>query len=300
MTNKQTCKQLSILIPVYNYVCTPLVSSLQKQAGALGIEYEIIVADDGSPDKDKVEANRSIETIPHCTYIVRNVNAGRAAIRNFLSGRAAYGRLLFLDCDVSLPDGRFLERYLNSCDRDVTYGGVCTDGDAGLLRGNIRFIYERASEPRHTAAERARRPYMSFRTTNFMISREAMLAHPFDERFRFYGYEDVLFGKQLQENGVGICHIDNPVAIKDFESNDIFIAKTEEGLRTLYRFRNELGGYSRMLTFIERTERFFPMAFVRLWHRIFGKLERRNLTGRRPILKLFDIYRLGYYLSLTN
>lgn len=298
MENKQDCRQLSILIPAYNHVCAGLVAELQKQAEALGISYEIIVADDGSPDAVKTDANRAISDIPHCTYIVRKENVGRAAIRNFLSKRATFGRLLFLDCDIALPDGHFIERYMQADDCDVVDGGVCIDGDADKLKGNIRFIYERASEPHHTAAERAKNPYRSFRTTNFMIRRETMLANQFDERFRYYGYEDVLFGKRLRENGYGISHIDNPVAIRDFEANGIFMAKTEEGLRTLHHFRDELRGYSRLLDTADRLGRMIPARLIRLWHRLFGGMERRNLTGARPKLCLFDIYRLGYYLSL--
>ena len=41
-------KELSILIPNYNNVSVELVTCLQKQAEALGIDYEIIVADDCS------------------------------------------------------------------------------------------------------------------------------------------------------------------------------------------------------------------------------------------------------------
>ena len=37
---------LSILIPVYRYDCTQLVADLHTQGDALGIDYEVIVADD--------------------------------------------------------------------------------------------------------------------------------------------------------------------------------------------------------------------------------------------------------------
>lgn len=300
MTNELNCRQLSILIPAYNYVCTELVGELQRQAEVLGIDYEIIVADDGSPDRNTTECNKAIAGMPHCTYIIRPENVGRAVIRNFLSNQASFEWLLFLDCDIALPDSMFLSRYLKAIGHDVIDGGVCTDGSDTALAGNIRYIYERASESRHTATERANSPYRSFRTTNFMIRRDVMFANQFDKRFRFYGYEDVLFGKQLKACGCEILHIDNPVAIRDFEPNDVFIAKTEEGLRTLYRFKDDLAGYSHMLDSIERFRRVMPLSLIRLWHRIFGRWERRNLTGAKPWLKIFDIYRLGYYLSLTN
>lgn len=300
MARKLTCKQISILLPVYNYVCISLVRELHRQVEVCGVDYEIIVADDGSTDAAKIDANRCIGDIPHCTYIVREANAGRAAIRNFLARSAVSEWLLFLDCDVELPDADFIRRYVDAAGDEVIDGGVCTDGDSGRWRGNLRFAYERASESRHVAKERATKPYRCFRTTNFMVRRAVILAYPFDERFRYYGYEDVLFGKRLKEENCAIRHIDNPVVILDMEPNDVFIEKTEEALRTLYMFRDELRGYSDLLDLAERLCRFIPGRSLRMFHGLAGPLLRRNLTGGHPNLTAFGLYRLGYYLSLTN
>jgi glycosyltransferase involved in cell wall biosynthesis len=60
---------LSILIPTYNYDCTHLVSDLHQQADLLGIDYEIIVADDASPISLYKEKNREINALPHCRLI---------------------------------------------------------------------------------------------------------------------------------------------------------------------------------------------------------------------------------------
>lgn len=296
--NPITKRQLSVLIPSFNYVCVNLVGNLQKQAESLGLDYEIIVADDGSTDRIAVSRNAAINDFPHCTYIIRDTNVGRAAIRNFLAQRSRYRRLLFLDCDMELPDGSFIERYMRESDCDVTDGGIRIGGDGQLLRNNIRYLYEHDSEPRHIASERARSPYRSFRTTNFMISRDTMLANPFDERFRFYGYEDVFFGKRLMERGTGIRHIDNPMVLTDFEPNDVFIAKTEEAMDTLYKYRDDLRGFSQLLDVVDRLRPALPL--IKLWHRLLGRAERRNLTGRHPSLTLFHIYRIGYYISLIK
>jgi hypothetical protein len=115
-----------------------------------------------------------------------------------------------------------------------------------------------------------------------------------------YGYEDVLFGKELKRCRVGISHIDNPTVLTDLESNAVFVAKTEESLRTLHTFRSELRGYSRLLTFVEGIHIGAIRYGLRLWHALFGSLERRNLCGSRPCLRVFKLYKLGYYLSLTN
>jgi hypothetical protein len=47
-----------------------------------------------------------------------------------------------------------------------------------------------------------------------------MLNIPFDERIRNYGYEDVLLGKRLKENKIDILHIDNPLILDNYESNE--------------------------------------------------------------------------------
>ena len=129
-----------------------------------------------------------------------------------------------------------------------------------------------------------------------MIQRALMIEHPFDERFRNYGYEDVLFGKAMEQAGVPILHIDNPMSFEIFEENEHFVSKTEEGLRTLYQFRHELKGYSRLL---DRAQT-LPRTPIRWWHQLFGAMERRHLTGRHPSLWVFKIYKIGYFLSLSG
>lgn len=291
---------LSILIPAYNYVCVNLVKGLQEQAQRCGINYEIIVADDGSTDSDFVAKNRIIGSIDKCQYIERSVNIGRAAIRNYLVQTSKYGWLLFLDCDMQLPNQQFIERYISNTIADVVDGGVSIGGNPKTLSNNIRYLYEHKSAPNHTAEARRLNPYKSFRTTNFMAKREIMLKYPFDERFRHYGYEDVLFGKQLKAAGIKISHIENPMVLTDYEPNNVFINKTEEAMQTLSRFRNELRGYSQIITAADVLHHSHLDLVIRGWHWLLSPLERKILTGNHPWLPLFNIYRLGYYLSLTK
>jgi hypothetical protein len=85
-----------------------------------------------------------------------------------------------------------------------------------------------------------------------------------------------------------------------FESNPDFVSKTEEGLHTLLLFRNELRGYSRLLTLVDGIHIPLILSIIRLSHRLFGTLIRRNLCGQRPNLLLFKLYKLGYYLSVSR
>ena len=289
--------ELSILIPVYNGDCRQQVETLSRQAENIGgLHYEIIVADDGSTDRSCVERCREVEQWPHCRFIDRGVNSGRATIRNFLASEARYGWLLFMDCDMTIVSDNFLLNYLNADIPDVGYGGyVVGTGD----RSCLRYIYEKQCEPEHRAEMRRKRPYLHFHTSNFMVRRDIIIAHPFDERFRHYGYEDVLWGKQLRQAGITVVHLDNPAGFYTYEDNAHFVSKTEEGLRTLHHFRADLRGYSNMITFVEGIHIGLVRVTIRLLHRLFGPLMRRNLCGRHPSIRLFKLYKLGYYLSLS-
>jgi len=289
--------ELSILIPTYNGDCLQLATALSRQAEELtGISYELVIADDGSTDHSMVERCRQTESLPHCRFIERDKNSGRAAIRNFLTRQARCQWLLFLDGDMTIISPHFLKDYLD-CDADIIYGGYSVGTGQP---SNLRYRYEKECEPQHQAEERCKRPFHHFHTCNFMVRRDIMLAHPFDERFRNYGYEDVFFGKQLKKAGLTITHINNPVGFCTYESNAHFVSKTEEALRTLHQFRDDLQGYSQLLTFADGIHLDVVRMLLRLWHRLAGPLERSLLCSSHPVLSIFKLYKLGYYLSIKN
>ena len=291
-------KDISILIPTYNHVCVDLVSTLQQQASQLPISYEIIVADDGSTVASTIEANRIINDYTNSRFIERPKNAGRAAIRNYLANQASNPWLLFIDSDMVVRRPDFLRSYVDTLDEQAVWdGGICVGGNASLLKKNLRYQYERANEQLHTVGRRQQQPYRDFHTANFMAPKQLMTEHPFDLRFRHYGYEDVLFGMTLETHQIPIYHINNPLSFEVFEDNDQFLSKTEEGLRTLYAFRQELKAGSRLLQHVEHLGWLLPL--LRLYHQATNKLERRFLL-RHPSLFVFSLYRLGYYATLTD
>ena len=173
-------RELSILIPTFNDPCSTLVRNLHQQAEALGMTYEILVADDGSTQEKVLEENRSINALPHCQLIERGVNAGRASIRNFLAQQARYAWLLFIDSDMVVCRNDYLRKYASCDETPIVDGGVVI---GACKPGNLRSLYEKAAESQHTPEERQLSPYRDFHTANFMIKRTLMLQQPFDERF---------------------------------------------------------------------------------------------------------------------
>lgn len=292
--------ELSIVIPTYNQACLSLVEELHKQASqATGLTFEVIVADDGSNDEKVIVTNRRINAFPHCRYIERRVNMGRAAIRNYLAQESRYSWLLFIDSRMRIANEDYLRTYLSQDSNDVTYGSYMIVEDPSFI-SNLRYMYERHYLLRHPAHVRQEHPYHDFHTSNFLVRRDVLTNCPFDERFKQYGYEDVLYGRQLEEHGYGLMHLDNPVVFEHFESNERFVEKTEEALRTLYTYRDDMSNYSRMIVVTNKLRHCGMLWLVRLAYRLFGKRWRRKCVGEHPTLKAFNYYRLGYFTDLLG
>ena len=292
-------QNLSILIPSYDTCCFLLVKDLSQQAASIqGLNWEIIVADDGSFNEELIRSNQAIQQIPQCRYIIREENVGRARIRNFLAKEAKYDWLLFIDDDMQVVDPNYINNYL-SADKPVVYGGyTLPTGNIPTDKGNLRYLYEKVSEKNHDCKKRSLFPNRDFHTANFLIQKSLLQEYPFDERFSKYGYEDVLYGKTLALQGITIHHIDNPLAFCGFDDNETFIRKTEESLCTLNDFSEELAEYSTLLGLAERLTTYRLCGLVKVWHRLMKKWERRNLISSSPSLLLFRLYKIGFFITI--
>lgn len=294
--------ELSILIPTYNSVAYPTAQKLSMLCERIALDtphsfkYEIIVADDGSENSITVEANKEINSLQHCRFIIKTQNSGSAATRNFLAQQSQYEWLLFIDSDMEIHGMDYIMRYMTCDQNDVTNGGIKVGASWQTHRSNLRYLYEKNAEPYHTVDKRQMAGFKEFRSTNFLIRRSCILAYPFDERFKKSGYEDVFLGKTLHDAGATIMHINNPLILNDFEDNETFVRKTERNMTTLYHFRKELKGYSRL---IDNTN-YLTSFLLRLCHLLFGRLERLNLTGKYPRLWIYTLYRWGFFCSCKD
>ena len=236
------------MIPCYNCQCVELVKGLVTQCEDIeGLRYEVIVADDGSTDKHLCLLNEELLNLEHVRYITREKNIGRACIRNFLVQQATYEWVLFVDSDLSIIREDYILSYIQLDSTFLVAYGSYEVGNENTT--NLRYLYEKDAAPKHTMEQRKLHPYHHLHTANLMMKRTTALTYPFDERFKRYGFEDVLLGKRLQEHNVCIAQINNPLLFDHFETNDSYMEKTEEALQTLYTFRNELSGFSSLLTF---------------------------------------------------
>lgn len=303
---------LSILLPSYNNTCLALVEALHAQASALrDFRYEILVADDGSTDKMSVKTNRRINDLPNCRYIEREKNVGRAIIRNFLAKQAQGRWLLYIDSDMEVRNPLYITNYVSILRKqetdekthpDIIYGGyTIANADEKALSNNLRYISERQNRQNADHTLRQSHPYRDFHTSNFIVRREIMLQYPLDERFRHYGYEDVLWGKTLQTHNISILHVDNPLNFEHFETNMTFLDKTEEALHTLYHFREDLSECSTLIRYANMVCR-IPLAqhAIRKTFPFISLHIKSKLMGPSPNVLLFNIYKLMYFVRLMQ
>ena len=291
---------LSILIPTYQYDCSRLVCDLHLQAQQLGVPYEIIVADDASPDATYRDSHVAFAHLPHCRLIQLADNVGRARIRNLLAREARYDWLLFMDADAQVISPTYLTDYLSHSAEgaDVICGGLCHAPALPSPEVSLRYAYEHRADRRRAAHYRREHPYERFTPFNFMIRRGTFLAILFCEAITDYGHEDTLFGITLAERHVPLTHIDNPLLHLGLEPNDIFLCKSRAALRNLATLQTTLEGHSSLLRAYHLLSR---LGMSRLVARCYTRHERAlatHLCGPRPCLTLFFLYKLGYYCQV--
>jgi len=280
---------LSILIPIYNYNGIKLVTDLQAQAMNLGIEFEIIVADDHSPKP--VQANEAINHLAFARYVYLPKNMGRSGSRNWLAQNAQYDYLLFIDGDMGVRSDDFLRKYLDVlAENRVVCGGHFYDetppDDAFLLH----WSYGRSREVR-TAQVRNQSPYEGFVPSNFVIPREVFKSIRFDEGIKGYGHEDTLFGEMLQKMKVEVLHIDNGLVHLGLSTNIEFMDKVDVAVKNLrfleekYQFTGtRLQQTAKKLEILRPLFRLIPKSFLRKW----------VMSGQ---LWLLDFYKILVYFE---
>lgn len=286
--------KLSILIPVYNRDVRPLVEALHRQCSMSGVAFEIRCLDDASHDAWH-QLNVQLADLEGVFYVRSSSNLGRSMVRNRLAEAATGDRLLFLDCDVGLPDEAFIERYL-TCNTEwaVVCGGVkYTDEPPADPTVFFRWYYGRKRE-QQTAAERRSQPWHAFKSANFLIDRQTFLQIGFDDRLIRYGHEDTLFGLELQRRNIAVEHIDNPVLHLGLEPFEVFLKKTGMAVDNLFLLRKLGKPVDTSLTkTYDRIVRWGLCKPVELLFALFRPLMLANLRSRRPILLFFDFYKLA-------
>ncbi|MDR2556697.1 MAG: glycosyltransferase [Bacteroidales bacterium] len=285
---------LSILIPTYNYPVAKLVAELHEQAVRANIEFEIIVIEDGSTEI--FPENKELENLPNVRYSVLTQNIGRAAIRNKLADTAQYDNLLFIDCDAAVDNEKYIENYLPHLGKnEVAVGGVKYVQRVPRVNVSLRLKYgiNREQKIDH------------FTTFNFLIPKKTFEKIRFNETINGYGYEDTLFGNELNVQQIPIKYIQNKLIHTGLDGNIIFLKKAEQGIKNLYALYIS-GKYpflcktSKILKTFTRIKRLHLITVFCAFERALHNIIYKNLLGKNPSLFLFDIYKLSMFCKIAK
>ena len=277
-----------------------MVESLHKQAINLAIDFEINVYDDCSPNPEA--ANERINGLSNASFVILKENIGRSAIRNLLAKNARFENLLFLDADTKVIKEDFLQNYLKAIKKEteIIYGGILYQKNPPSTEEMLRWHYgnQREALP---VSERIKQPYLRFLTLNFLIKKSVFSKISFNEEIPNLRHEDTLFALDAKAKKLNIVHIDNPVIHLGLESSEIFLRKSRESVESLQSFvaqglfkANETGLSAKAATL----KKLGLSGMASLFYKTFRSGMEKNLLSAQPSLFIFDIYRLGYYLSL--
>lgn len=287
---------LSILIPIYNTVCTVLVRQLHKEAITLGIPFEILAVDDCSR-REIVEANREITRLSNCHYHPLKENIGPARLRNRLADQAQYQYLLFLDADVLPVRPTFLADYLQAVIPDgIVCGGFCYRRGQPPAQQALRYYYGIRVEEK-TADERNKHPYTQFISMSFLADRSVFSRVRFDEQMHI-GYEDTYFGFLLEQKKIPLRYVDNPVYHLCQENSTDYLRKIRNAVGVLSLNIEKQRPYVRLLQWYTWLEQHRLTSLTARIYRLLRPALEKNLTGKHPSLNLFAFYKLGYLCQI--
>ena len=135
---------ISILIPTFNDDCVALAYAVAAQCRDIhGLEWELIVGDDGSTNLQTIDANRQINAWPHCRYWLTGANHGRAAIRNALVREALGQWLLMIDADLKIVKKDYIRQYVAFISEHPHSCACCGGYRVGHgVASNLLYLYE--------------------------------------------------------------------------------------------------------------------------------------------------------------
>lgn len=221
---------LSVLTPIYNHDASPLLTGLAR--GRHTGRVEVILLDDGSPDRRVMEAIKATAAaldLP-ISLVEGRANVGRAKARNRLVDLARGAHVLLLDADMIPDESDFLDRWLALVDHAapaIAFGGFSVRQAPQAPETALHHFVSVRSDCRN-AADRNRDPAQFTTTSNLLIRRDVIAEIPFDESFAGWGWEDVEWALRAHA-AYPILHVDNTATHAGLDDENTLLRKARQG-----------------------------------------------------------------------
>lgn len=293
---------LTVCIPVYNQDVTGLVCALIKQTKLTKGFANIVVLDDHS---ETAFHQKNSVLSKEVTYIRLDSNIGRSKIRNRFLEHTDSDYLLFIDCDSTIIDDSYIPCYQDFLEQhhpSVVVGSSVYQTEPPSRQYKLRWTYGYKVES-ESYEKRRHNSNTTFKTNNFIISKECFHKVSFNEELSGYGHEDTLFGYELNKNNIDIKQLNNPVLNGELDTNEAFLLKTEEGLGNLLKawrmtsFDVELLEKVRVLKYYCNYK---DSILLKGLYLLLRRPCRYLLSAGWSSIVLFNFYKLGYLIQLNS
>ncbi len=294
---------ISVLIPLYNYNVVALVTHIHTQLQLSQVPFEIICLDDAS--SEIVVENDKISNLDFTKLLKSNKNLGRTKARQYLSEKATYEWLLFLDADVMPKSDAFIRNYLKhiGSDYEAIYGGFTYHEEAPDAEYMLRWTYGKTHE-QVSAKSRNKKPYKVIISANFMIKKPVFKAINSQIKQKGYGFDN-FFAALLKMKQINVFHIDNEVYHLGIETSKVYLNKKEKAAETLLSLHNahKIESHQNdLLHLFIKLKRYRLHHVFSTFYKLFKNPLQRNLLSNHPSMKVLQLYRISYmcYKDLNN
>jgi glycosyltransferase involved in cell wall biosynthesis len=242
--------EISVVIPTHNRlpVLTEVLSALVRQEGAP--PFEVVVVDDGSTDGTaEWLRSRSFEL---ALRVFTQENRGPAAARNTGVAVSAGRWVAFLG-DDTVPAVGWLATHRAAHRRHGDDLHLAVIGYTGWhprmrLTPFLRYINEHGLQFGYALIRDPEDvPFNFFYTSNLSLSRELLLAEPFDLRFPYAAWEDIELSYRLKRRGLHLIYEAAATVAHDHPTDLARFAARQERAGfcavVFYRLHPELGGF---------------------------------------------------------
>ncbi len=207
--------EFSVVIPTHNrlLVLEEVLLALEAQVEAPA--FEIVVVDDGSTDGTGDWLRARTPSTPRSSTVMTRVhsqaNAGPAAARNTGVAMAAGRWVAFLG-DDTVPEPGWLAAHREAHRKRGDGPHLAVIGYTGwhprmrltpflryINEHGLQFGYALIKEPEDV-------PFNFFYTSNLSLSRDLLLAEPFDLRFPHAAWEDIEVAYRMKRRGLKLVY----------------------------------------------------------------------------------------------
>ena len=194
--------KLSVIIPTHNRSAI-LRTCLEKLMLQEGVDFEVIVVDDGSTDDTELVVTRHFKQVRY----IKQPASQQGVARNNGAKEATGDILLFIGDDIFADPGFLMQHmdvhHQNSGEEVVCLGYTTWDPELDI-NPYMKFLeasgWQFAYKLLNRGFVKHPEPYKFFYTSNISLKKSLFLKEGFDTHFHEYGWEDIELGYRLWKN----------------------------------------------------------------------------------------------------